>query len=425
MPQLKRPLPGTGMPSSNSQKSAPDRISVLPDDLLLLVMTFLTVREAVQTSLLSRRWRNLWASLMWLNFDAAEFRSMRTYRKFVNNALLCRISLPEPVPLDAFWISAVCNSSDDYLDYSDIHPWIRHALNSKAWALGIVKHSGPKPLSMQGYPFPFTSVYLNMLRLCHCSIDDWFAQNLSSCCPMLEDLKLMSCAVHVTMFSSTTLKSLTITSTHTEKDFPIEFDYLVIDMPNLVSLQLEEIPRRNIHLMDVSSVETASIYLFLLSFENSQVQCSILSALSNVTSLVLLSTSVFEDVVPKVLQHDLLRCETFSKLRRLHLGEWFSSRGCYPLICLLQRSPGIEKLILQLDESGDDDYEKLQNADAEIDPPCNEAVTTFSCEKLRKIRIRCDLRSDKRAQIIVRILSAHLCPLPDIKIKPINLALGW
>ena len=74
-----------------------------------------------------------------------------------------RSSLPEPVPLDVFFISAISNSSDDSLEYSDIHPWIRHALDSNAWALGILKHSGPKPLSIEGYPFPFTSVHLKIL----------------------------------------------------------------------------------------------------------------------------------------------------------------------------------------------------------------------------------------------------------------------
>ncbi|PAN43082.1 hypothetical protein PAHAL_8G209300 [Panicum hallii] len=217
---MKQALPGTGMPSSNIQKSAPDRTSALPDDLLLHVMYFLTIQEAVQTGLLSRGWQNLWSSLMWLNFDAAKFSSMRTYRKFVNNALLCRSSLPEPVPLDAFWIYAVCDNSDDSLDYSDIHPWIRHAINNEAWALGIMKHSGPKPLSMEGYPFPFSSVYLKILGLSHCSIDDWFVQNLSSCCPVLDDQDLMSCAIHITMFSSTKLKSLTITSTQLTRDHP-------------------------------------------------------------------------------------------------------------------------------------------------------------------------------------------------------------
>lgn len=296
MPLMKQVLQGTGIPGSSSQKSDPDRISALPDELLLHVMYFLTLQEAAQTSPLSRRWQNLWASLMWLNFDAAKFSSMGTYREFVNNALLIRSSLPVPVPLDAFWISAECDNSDDSLDCSDIHPWIRHALNSKAWALGILKHSGPKPLCMQGYPFPFTSEYLIILGLCHCIIDDWFTQNLSSCCPLLENLDLMSCVIHATMFSSTTLKSLAITSSHAEKDIPKEFQYLVINMPNLVSLSLEEIPRRNIDLLDVSSVKTASIYLYSNSFSNSQVRCSILSALSNATSLTVVSPSVYEDV---------------------------------------------------------------------------------------------------------------------------------
>ena len=72
-------------------------------------------------------------------------------------------------------------------------------------------------------------------------------------------------------------------------------------------------------------------------------------------------------------------------------------------------------------QSGYDDYERLPNADAEIDPPCMEAAETFSCEKLWKITIYCNPQNDKRAQIIVRILSAHLCPLPKIKIKPIKI----
>ena len=152
-------------------------------------------------------------------------------------------------------------------------------------------------------------------------------------------------------------------------------------------------------------------------------------------------------VVPKVLQHDLLRCETFSKLKRLHLGEWFLSRGCYPLICLLRRSPGIEKLILQLDtvryttpslhhdgsayefefcnvfvtyQSGADDCARLANAYAKIYPTCKEAAATFGCGKLRKIRIYCHLQRDKRrAAIIMLALSTHISPLPSIKVKPL------
>ncbi|WVZ51210.1 hypothetical protein U9M48_002372 [Paspalum notatum var. saurae] len=297
--------------------------------MLFHVMYFLTLQEAVQTSLLSRRWQNLWSSLMWITVDAAKFSSIRTFKNFIDNLILYRSSLPVPVPLDVFFMSAICNNCDDSLEYSDIHPWIRHALDSNAWALGIMKHSGPKALSMEGYAFPFTSMHLKILGLCNCYIDDCFVQNLSSCCPVLDALDLMSCAIHVTMFSSTTLESLSITSTQIEEDYPEEFQYLVIDMPNLI-----------------------------------------LSALSNANTLELVSASVFED-------------------------------------------------------SGDDDYERLPNADAEIDPPNEEAVTTFSCEKLRKIKIYRDRESDKRAQIVVRILSAHLSPLPVIKINSVSLQLDF
>jgi hypothetical protein len=325
MPLMKQALPGIGMRSSNCQKSAPDRISALPDELLLHVMYVLTLQEAVQTSLLSRRWKNLWASLMWLNFDAAKFSSMRTYRKFVDNALQYRSSLPMLVPLVAFWISTVCNNSDDSLDYSDIQPWIHHALNSKAWALGILKHSGPKPLSMEGYPFPFTSVYLKILGLSHCFIDDWFVQNLSSCCPVLDDLDLMSCAIHVTMFSSTALKSLAITSTQYR-----------------VSVACDRYAKPSLPEPRGDSEKNYSPHACVIS-ENS-LNIPVLTLFWTLAGSVQYSQCFF-----KGHQLDLPRCLTFSKLKQLHLGGWFLSGGCYPLIYLLRRSPNTEKLILQLD----------------------------------------------------------------------------
>ena len=103
MPLMKQVLPETGMFACDGEESNPDRISDLPDELLLHVMYFLTLQEAVQTSLLSRRWQNLWASLMWLYTDAAKFSSMGTFKNFVDNLVMYRNSLPEPVPLDAFF----------------------------------------------------------------------------------------------------------------------------------------------------------------------------------------------------------------------------------------------------------------------------------------------------------------------------------
>jgi hypothetical protein len=70
-------------------------------------------------------------------------------------------------------------------------------------------------------------------------------------------------------------------------------------------------------------------------------------------------------------------------------------------------------------QSGADDYDVLANAIAQICSPCKEPTMTFGCEKLKKIRIYCHMQRDKRAQIIMLILSTHISPLPSIKIKPL------
>ncbi|CAL4991857.1 unnamed protein product [Urochloa decumbens] len=51
----------------------PDRLSALPDCLLHSIMSFLKARQAVQTCVLSRRWRHLWRSVPCLDIDFDEF----------------------------------------------------------------------------------------------------------------------------------------------------------------------------------------------------------------------------------------------------------------------------------------------------------------------------------------------------------------
>uniref|UniRef100_A0A0E0QEA9 F-box domain-containing protein n=2 Tax=Oryza TaxID=4527 RepID=A0A0E0QEA9_ORYRU len=56
--------------SIDRDENAPNRFSDLPDELLHHVMSYLTAQQAVQTSVLSRRWQNVWASIKWLKADA-------------------------------------------------------------------------------------------------------------------------------------------------------------------------------------------------------------------------------------------------------------------------------------------------------------------------------------------------------------------
>lgn len=406
------------MSQSSRRTSVCDRISALPDELLHHVMTFLTAKEAVQTCVLSRRWQNVWASVGYLNVDSCNFITVKHFKKFVDNLLLQRSC----ALLDMFCIHTSYDSFDDSLDYSDIHPWVRHALRCNVKTLGILNYCDGKLLSVDGYPVPFTSLHLKSVYLCKFSIDNRFVEKLFSGCPELLHLELRHCAIKATMFCSATLKILTITAADRTQDDPEGFQHLVINMPNLICLHVEEIANRNLRLLDISSVESASVYLNRFSFGHSDVDCTILSALSNAARLHLMSSSIYEDVVQKVLLRDLPRCGIFSNLTSLALGEWFFSDGCYPLLYLLRHSPNIEKLSLHLVKHGAYAYDhdtNSANATADLDPTCEGTGTAVNCEKLRKIKIICP-QGDRRVHIIVKILFSIINPLPQIKIHPQN-----
>ncbi|XP_028806304.1 F-box/LRR-repeat protein 13-like [Neltuma alba] len=64
-----------------------DRISDLPDSLLLHILSFLPAKEAVATSLLSKRWRPLWPYLPTLDLRRQDFERLTFFQKFADNML--------------------------------------------------------------------------------------------------------------------------------------------------------------------------------------------------------------------------------------------------------------------------------------------------------------------------------------------------
>ncbi|KAJ0875454.1 putative F-box domain, leucine-rich repeat domain superfamily, F-box-like domain superfamily [Helianthus annuus] len=59
-----------------------DRLSSLPDDLIHKILSFVTIKRAVETSVLSPRWRYIWTSMPYLNFSTEDFQSFWYPSKF-------------------------------------------------------------------------------------------------------------------------------------------------------------------------------------------------------------------------------------------------------------------------------------------------------------------------------------------------------
>ncbi|KAJ4786876.1 F-box/RNI-like superfamily protein [Rhynchospora pubera] len=312
-----------------------DRISSLPDDILIPILSLLSTKEAVQTCILSKRWSNVWAYVPVLKVAEYEFRTSKSnlgvYRdqsqiecmdkfvRFVNGVLQNRKSLH----LDTF--NSFCSS-------------INNQNHSLEW-LGRVAALMPKVIvfygniperldlaeslfscaSLQKLKLDFSgfakitipeSIYLpslKVLELAHIELSDDLVKKLFSGCPTLESLVLCSCALTVCDLTSDVLKMLSI-------GYCWKNDKMRISCPGLVSLSIDYFSiKEEILLQNMASLATADIILHNYSHD-----LSILSGLSNATTLKLHGS--LNSIVRLV--KDIPNCRTFNNLKVLELGNW-------------------------------------------------------------------------------------------------------
>ncbi|KAJ3675553.1 hypothetical protein LUZ60_004595 [Juncus effusus] len=111
----------------------PDRLSNLPDAVLITILSLLKARDGVQTCVLSKRWRNLWAFVPFLDFNCDDFVAGRNVTEFRNLSDILSFSDVERFQNFVSTYLRLRDNSTDVHSFSLRHT--KYGCNSEIWGL--------------------------------------------------------------------------------------------------------------------------------------------------------------------------------------------------------------------------------------------------------------------------------------------------
>ncbi|GMJ11502.1 hypothetical protein like AT3G59200 [Hibiscus trionum] len=345
-----------------------DRISSLPDPILCHILSFSPTKDAVRTSILSRRWRYLFASMPTLDFYSClrdlPRRNVNNFWGFVDRLLF----FPNRVSLECFRLHDPTSKDDDHLRLYD-------CISAALWrgAKEIVIYSRNCPV------FPtllFTSQSLMVLKLniegemkipadvCLPNLKTLHLTNLVfvvgssilrliSSCHVLEDLVLDLCDFHnisVLSIHSLSLKRLGLSFLEMVVGSPGDLNCAVeINTPNLVYLRCTELIAEGYTFSNMSSLEKAHISIYPVNrdatdnVDRIRGVTNLFQAIRNVQDL-----SLFTDNAETLFGTCLEPGLAFPNLVELEFGnpngDWKGTWIMEFLCCM----PNLKKLILDL-----------------------------------------------------------------------------
>lgn len=199
-----------------------DRLSALPDAVLFRIVSHLGARQAVRTSVLSKRWRHVWASAPRVDVRhpcaCDESADQERFHGFVTTMLLRRRPF---APIKAL---RLCWSHD-----GDANNWIAHAVRRGAEEIDFsARHHQDDPKPELEYT-SFISHKIKILKLTRVRMGIKFITQICYRCTFLEELELKNVNSLEGQIQSTSLKRLSIINC-------LISDGFLVDAPNLISL---------------------------------------------------------------------------------------------------------------------------------------------------------------------------------------------
>ncbi|TVU26124.1 hypothetical protein EJB05_28659, partial [Eragrostis curvula] len=418
-----------GMPQGGDGKkavppAAGDRgsrsINSLPDGALEHIISFLPAEEAVQTSVLASRWRHLWKSATGLRIgcrDDGEPGPVKEHREFVDHLLLLRGGSP------LYYTCEIKLGQFQADDMARINLWFRHAVQCKVRVLRLRIFSN---LYLPLDDLPLVAQRLTRLELHGVQLNST-SMDFSSC-PAMDHLELIDCGLtNVKKIVSESVKHLSIISCFDDSCY--ERSRVRVCVPKLISLRLGEIDRTPIldsmPLLVEAFVRVNDWRGDMCRIKLEPADCSsgankslvcgssgnvgtgrctsflLLHSLSEAMSLVLNSVP---DVI--VFRGDSRWCPIFRNLKTLLLDDYW----CVPdefnaLACILEHSPVLEKLTLQLFSEGPHHNVEMKWGCSMFGPSA-----TIS-EHLDIVEIKCEVVDEMVLKVLEFLSTFNICKL--------------
>ena len=263
-----------------------DRISNLPCKVLCHILSFLPTKHAVATSVLSTKWKNIWALVPILDFeDSLLLHEENLLNKPVGDlrvsfsSFVDRVLILHKAPR-LHWFRLKC--AQNY-ESSHVNAWIYQALRRYVQKLdlcvptvhGALFRSESLVYLKLGTNFVLNvpaSVLLPSLKTLHLNSiefsDDASTHKLISSCPVLEQLFIEECGMkNIRCFniSAHALKCLAMECAILDNEYATEFcGYkIVIDAPKLEYLRLYDYVAEGYHFKNLKSLIEAQVHVDL------------------------------------------------------------------------------------------------------------------------------------------------------------------
>lgn len=211
-----------------------DGISKLPDDILICILSRLTIKEAAKTSNLASRWRYLWTcfsgcldfnDLVYMKSfgplgDGRDPRSLRCIDQVLGSLKVKDQSLEE---------LRICLDIDPNCD---VDSWLTFAIQKRVQRLDLQL----RLCKSEWYNFPshFVSRSLTSLRLASVYLNKEGLENLLCHCPFLEVLTLEK----IRILTSIRVSGLSLKLSYLQLDSLVKLkDHLEVDVSNLISFE--------------------------------------------------------------------------------------------------------------------------------------------------------------------------------------------